>query len=238
MKTSSKSGVGSDQVLKAQKCLDDYKFLQWYDSYIRQKLTETNVMAGSSNSISVDPRSQLEPDCSEKRSLSAENASSSEVSPEVSIMSGTESRVQSANNQDEKKKVREKRRTQDEVMNEVAAFLKFKRSKATRNSDSAEDVFGKWIAEELKLFPDQMQVEIKHEISDLIYRYRRISSTASQEQPQSSGSSGLSFNMPSSLIKSHRNKHFITCDCDFFLLKNKTGVRKLMRHLRCHTCQS
>ena len=50
-------------------------------------------------------------------------------------------------------------------MNEVAAFLKFKRSKATRNSDSAEDVFGKWIAEELKLFPDQMQVEIKHEIS-------------------------------------------------------------------------
>ena len=52
----------------------------------------------------MNPRSQLEPDCSEKRSLSAENASSSEVSPEVSIMSGTESRVQSANNQDEKKK--------------------------------------------------------------------------------------------------------------------------------------
>ena len=87
-------------------------------------------------------------------------------------MSGTESRVQSANNQDEKKKVREKRRTQDEVMNEVAAFLKFKRSKATRNSDSAEDVVGKWIAEELKLFPDQMQVEIKHEISDLGGYYR------------------------------------------------------------------
>ena len=104
VKTSSKSGVGSDQGLKAQKCLDDYKFLQWYDSYIRQKLTKTNVMAGSSNSISVDPRSQCEPDCSEKRSLSAENASSSEVSPEVSIMSGTESRVQLANNQDEKKK--------------------------------------------------------------------------------------------------------------------------------------
>ena len=99
-----------------------------------------------------------------------------------------------------KKKVREKRRTQDEVKNEVAAFLKFKRSKATRNSDSAEDVFWKWIAEELKLFPDQMQVEIKHEISDLIYRYRRISSTASQEQLQSSGSSGLSFNMPSPFI--------------------------------------
>ena len=76
---------------------------------ICQKLTKTNAMAGNSNT-SVGLRLQFEPDCRQKRSIFEENESSTEYNPKVSIICDMETKLQSANNQAEKKKKKIRRK--------------------------------------------------------------------------------------------------------------------------------
>ena len=72
------------------------------------------------------------------------------------------------------KSIRGRHCSQNQVFNEIATFLKFKWSKGSKKNDSADDLFGKTFAAELKMFPEQRKCLLKHEITTLIYRYERM----------------------------------------------------------------
>ena len=49
-----------------------------------------------------------------------------------------------------------------------------------KTSDSADNLFGKTIAAKLKIFPEQIKCLVKHEITNLIYKHKKIEVATSQ----------------------------------------------------------
>ena len=80
-----------------------------------------------------------------------------------------------------------------DVLSEITAFLKFKRNKTTP-VDSADDLFEKMIAAELKEIPEERKGVIKQEITTILYRHQTSTcsgtskSLPEQEQPHRSKS--------------------------------------------------
>ena len=84
---------------------------------------------------------------------------------------------------------RSKRFVQNNVLNEIPAFLKFKRNKPT-STNTADDSFGKMIAAELKQMPEGRKSIVKREITDIIFRHQgsTIARTSQENQPQNTRS--------------------------------------------------
>ena len=81
---------------------------------------------------------------------------------------------------------RSKHSVQNNVLNEISAFLKFKRNKPM-STNTADDLFGKMIAAELKQIPEERKSIVKHKITDIIFRHQgsTIARTSQENQPQS-----------------------------------------------------
>ena len=84
---------------------------------------------------------------------------------------------------------RSKRSVQNNVLNEISAFLKFKRNKPMF-TNIADDLFGKMISAELKQIPEKRKSIVKREITDIIFRHQgsTIARTSQENQPQSTRS--------------------------------------------------
>ena len=81
---------------------------------------------------------------------------------------------------------RSKRSVQNNVLNEISAFLKFKRNKPM-SINTADGLFGKVIAAELKQIPEERKSIVKRKITDIIFRHQgsTIARTSQENQPQS-----------------------------------------------------
>ena len=82
-----------------------------------------------------------------------------------------------------------KRSVQNNVLNEILAFLKFKRNKPM-STNTTDDLFGKMITAELKHIPEKKKSIVKREITDIIFRHQgsTIARTSQENQPQNTRS--------------------------------------------------
>ena len=160
------SGAKESDVAKAQKSLDEYKFLGWIDCFIRPKATKSNV--GNAGDIPLE--------------IDAEESS---VDLTQSIGSGDSfAELRPAGMEKEQVPVAKKRRlNQEDMFEQICIYLKDKKrakEQATRTVDS-DDVFGNMVSVELKSFPEHIKFMAKHEINQVIYKHKIIlhESTAS-----------------------------------------------------------
>ena len=163
------SGTGRDKIVQAEKSLEEYRFLQWYTAFIRQKKSKSNIPEVPVPAKDIDlellenkedcSRSEYEEDCEkEYTSLKETNSSSKKLSPasEAGKQSSSSGSKQMAN---------------INVLSEITAFLKFKLNKSA-SVDSAGDLFGKMVAAESKQIPDERKRVIKPEMTTILYRYQ------------------------------------------------------------------
>ena len=149
LRTASVSGAGSDDVEKAKRALEEYKFLSWLDDFIRPKSSKSNV---SSTSI----RNGQETLENQENDMSANTSLDSTAEPPPGTSQSTPN---------------SKRKSKDDVFSDVSNFLKFKMNKVA-TVESAEDVFGKMVAAELKTFPENLRYLVKHDINQVIYNHK------------------------------------------------------------------
>ena len=67
-----------------------------------------------------------------------------------------------------------------DVLKEITAFLKFKRNKSTP-VDSADSLFGRMVATELKQIPEERKRVIKQEITTILYRHQTSTYSGTSE---------------------------------------------------------
>ena len=191
LKSLSVSGAGRDQVNKAEKSLEEYSFLQWYTSFIRQKKSKSNVMAPAALGPALEVDEPQESDGGSTTLLDSTTTNDEGEEDESRSNSldggGTVSHTSSpGDNEKSSGSSKCKRSAKTNVMSEIASFLKFKRNKPATVT-TADDLFGKMIAAELKLLPEKRKRIVKQEITTVLYRHQ--TTTFTQPSVAGTGSS-------------------------------------------------
>ena len=175
------SGAGREKIAQAQANLEEYHFLQWYTLFIRPKKTKTNVTEPDGPQQFEESTVRL--DSEDEDGVESKRGTTLNSSP-LELDEGSPESVQKQPNAS-----RSKRSVQNNVLNEISAFLKLKRNKPM-STNTADDLFGKMIAAELKQIPEERKSIVKREITDIIFGHQgsTIARTSQENQPQSTRS--------------------------------------------------
>ena len=155
------SGQGAEQVRKANKDMEEYKFLSWYDAFVRPKKSRTNLP------VTNDPTEEI-------ANISAESVNDEPLSamPETPQRNASPTPTLPTTKQ------------KHDVMENVAKFLKYKMEKDEKREkkvDDADDVFGKMVAAELKEIPKERKALVKHEINNVLFKHKINLQQSTQE---------------------------------------------------------
>ena len=144
------SGADLATVEKARRSLEEYKFLNWLDGFLRPKTTISNV------SLMHLVEDYEDSSCS--HAVADNESLPEEQSP-------------AADQQPRKDK---KRNAEQEMCGEITTYLKEKKLRRESSNNGADEMFGKFIATEIKVFPENLKYLIKHEINQVIFKHQSL----------------------------------------------------------------
>lgn len=187
LRKSSASGAGSSDVSGPTRELEKYAFLAWLNPFIQLRRTKSNF----------DDSSQLNsPD-----NLSAEDELEDEhYESENEFETELKRRKVQYNTQSKKqpekpiKKTPPNNQTRAEIQNAELEIMRGMTDAINKiqqpspvlpppEEESLDNLFGKVIAGELKRFPEDVKFQVKHEINNVIYKFRSQVPTAGRAPP-------------------------------------------------------
>ena len=184
LRKSSRSGVGTPDLEKAKKELEEYSFLRWLDSFVRPRKTKSNI-PGASLEINknLNVRHKVENDGYD--SEESEGVGLNALNDDTESFTTLEESVTSENCEKEVVMVKQKlpsftQVNQADIMGSeldvMGNMLKVWKQRLTSISDEKQDdeddLFGKLVAAELKKLPERQKYKLKHEINNLMYNYK------------------------------------------------------------------
>ena len=146
------SGASTSKVVKAQKNLDDYSFLKWIDIFGRPKNTISNLSL--LNEKDEDSRQAIDTtntDTDKKFLL--------ELLPLTNV---------------QKLIFEKKRYKKNDICSEETPCLRECKLSKIENRNDPDEIFGKFVATELKAFAEERKCIIKHEINYVIFKHQTM----------------------------------------------------------------
>ena len=184
LRKSSRSGVGTRDLEKAKKELEEYSFLRWLDAFVRPRKTKSN-MPEASLEINKNLNVGHEVENDSYDSEESEGVGLDALNNDTESFTTLEESTFSKKCEKEQVMVKQKPQSFTQVnqadimrseLDVMGNMLKIWKQRLTSLSDEKQDdeddLFGKLVAAELKKLPEWRKYRLKHEINNLIYNYK------------------------------------------------------------------
>jgi len=175
------SGADTQKVQKARKNLEEYGFLSWIDCFLRSRSSTSNV-------VSSDGFAPLNPeDPSQDSNFTCDSATALEND------SSHESPPAPTSQQQQKRKERKRVKKEDDICGEIRTYLQERKLRNEKINNNPDEMFGKFIASELKQFPEDKKYVVKHEIHQVIFKHQAFYQSLATAKVSSAQQSGYRY---------------------------------------------
>ena len=164
----SPSGSGTSDVTGAKKEEADYAFIEWLSPYQTARKSSTNLIDDTDVQENVAYDAEYAEDIDNLETLDG-NETDASMDDKVVTKPPETATIKPRRRENQN----DLRNREIDLMKGMETIIKRRLEPSVHTQEENMDaIFGKMISSEMPLFPEEVKFELKHEITDLIYKYK------------------------------------------------------------------